>query len=202
LGVQAQGPRIDVAESLEQRGLSFHDRQGGFGTKIAQAEYSGPVCDDRNTVPLAGQPASVLLVSRDRQRDTGHPRGVKHGQIVTVADWVLARHRDLAAQMHQEGAIADLVDHNARHAAHRFDESLSVLGVTCGTRYVDSQPFLSGGRDIERSDRTAGLFNGGRQLADRRSPRRNLQPHSDGVRNGGKSCHAADLLTAVSAIRC
>jgi hypothetical protein len=68
---------------------------------------------------------------------------------------MLARHRDLAAQMYQESAITDLVDHNARYAAHGLNEALGVLGVTRSTRYVDPKPFLSGRRDVERSDRAA-----------------------------------------------
>ena len=50
--------------------------------------------------------------------------------------------------------------------------------------------------DVERGNSPAGLLDSGRQLADRGPSRRNLQPHSDRVRDGWNGCHGPDPLTA------
>src|SRR5215207_6763376 len=114
---------------------------------------------------------------------------------------VLAVHLDLATQMHQEGAVTNLADHDARHTAHCLDQSLGVVGVARGARHVDPQPLLPRGGYIKGSHGSAGLLYSRRQLADRSSPRWNIQPHGDRVRDGGNGCHGADPLTAKVAFR-
>ena len=65
---------------------------------------------------------------------------------------------------------------------------------------VSAQPLVFGRRHIKSGHRAASLLNSRRQLADRGSPRRNLQPHSDRVRDGRNGCHGADHLTAEAAL--
>ena len=109
LGVQAQRPGVDAGEALEQRRLALHHRQGGGRADVAEAEHRRAVGDHGDRVALDGQPAGVLGVVRDRLAHPGHARGVDHREVVTVADRVLGRHLDRAAEVHQERTVGDLV---------------------------------------------------------------------------------------------
>src|SRR5581483_4625857 len=64
--------------------------------------------DHRDRVPLHGQPARVVGVGRDRERDPAHARGVGHRQVVAVAQRDLGGHLDLPAEVQQERAVATL----------------------------------------------------------------------------------------------
>ena len=108
LGVQHHRPGVHPAEPLEQRGLALHHRQRGGRADVAQAEHGRAVGDHRDGVALDGQPAGVVRVLRDRQADPGHPRGVRAGQLVAVAQRDLRGDLDLAAEVQQEGAVGDL----------------------------------------------------------------------------------------------
>ena len=65
----------------------------------------------------------------DRLADPGDPGRVDHRQVVTVADRVLGLHLDGAAEVHQEGAVGDLVDRDALDRAQRVDDPVGVRGV-------------------------------------------------------------------------
>ena len=117
LGVQADRPGVDAGEPLEQRGLALHHRQRGLRPDVAEPEHGRAVGDDRDGVALDGEPPGVGLVRRDRQADPRDARRVDHRQVVAVADRVLGRHLDRAAEVHEEGPVGDLVHVDALDAA-------------------------------------------------------------------------------------
>ena len=117
-GVEADRPGVDVGEPLEQRGLALHHRQRGGGTDVTQTQHRGSVGDHGHGVALDRQPAGVGGVGGDRQAHPGHARGVRPGEVVPVAQLDLGLHRQLPAQVHQEGAVADLAD---LHPVQRVD---------------------------------------------------------------------------------
>ena len=110
LGVQHDRPGVDAAEPLEQRGLALHDRHRGGRADVAQAEHRRAVGDHGDRVALDRQPAGVVGVLGDGQADPGHPRRVRPGQLVAVAQRDLRGHLDLAAEVQQERAVGDLAD--------------------------------------------------------------------------------------------
>ena len=109
---QASMPR----EPLEQRGLALHHRKGGLGADVAESEHGRPVGDHGDGVALDGESTRVVLVGRDRQRDSRNARGVDHRQIVAVADRMLGRHLDRPAEVHEECPVGDLADVDARRS--------------------------------------------------------------------------------------
>jgi hypothetical protein len=112
LGVQAQGPRVDAGEPLEQCRLPLHDRERGGRTDVAQAEHGGPSVTTATALRFTVRRARRRVVD-DGAADAGDAGGVDQRQVVAVADGVLGLHLDDATEVHQEGAVGDLVDVDA-----------------------------------------------------------------------------------------
>ncbi|GAA2780562.1 hypothetical protein GCM10020219_060120 [Nonomuraea dietziae] len=129
LGVEADGPRVDAGEALEQRRLALHDRQRGGGADVAEAEDGRAVGDHGDAVALDGEAAGVLGVAGDGHGDAGDAGGVGHRQLVAVAQRHLRLHLDLAAEVHEEGPVGDLVDDDALDRLELVDDLLGVVGV-------------------------------------------------------------------------
>jgi hypothetical protein len=49
-GVEADREGVDAGELLEQQRLALHDRHGGLGADVAEAEHRGAVGDDGHGV--------------------------------------------------------------------------------------------------------------------------------------------------------
>ena len=167
----------------------------------------GPMLPSPSTAEPSVTTATLLRLIVSRRASSGlsaiarqtraTPGRVDHRQVVTVADRVLGLHRDLAAEVHQEGPVGDLADLDARYGAHRLDQPVGVLGVARGAGHVDPQPLVAGRGHVERGDQTAGLLDRGRQLADRRAARGHLEANGDGVRNTRQGSHAGDPLMSL-----
>ena len=128
LGVEADRPGVDPGELLEQRGLALHHRQRRGRPDVAQAEDRRAVGDDRDGVALDGQPAGVVGVLRDRHADPGDAGRVGAGQVVAVLERHLGHHLELAAEVQQEGAVADLADGDAGQLGDRGGDLVGVVG--------------------------------------------------------------------------
>ena len=152
LGVEADRPRIDVGEPLEQGALALHHRQCGTGSDVAQSEYGGAVGDDRDAVALHGQPRDVLGVLGQREADPPDTGGVGHRQVVAGAQRHLGVDLDLAADVQQERAVGDLVDLDALQAADVTDDLVGVLGVRGRAGDVDHEAVVPRLRDVQRRD--------------------------------------------------
>ena len=115
-GVQRDRERVDPREPLEQHRLALHDRQAGQRPDVAEPQHRGAVGDHRDRVALDGQAARVLRVGRDGLADARDARRVRHRQVVAVAQRHLRLDRELAAEVHEERAVADAVDDHAVQA--------------------------------------------------------------------------------------
>jgi len=59
-GGESEGKSVGLGELLEEHGFVLHDRQGGLGTDVPQAENGGPVAHDRD------RPKAMEDPERDR----------------------------------------------------------------------------------------------------------------------------------------
>ena len=163
---------------------------------ITGSAAAGPMLPSPSTADPSVTTATVLRlmvsrrassgVLRDGEADARDPRGVGHRHVVAGAQRHLRRHLDLAAEVQQEGAVADLVDRDAvdrlqrlRAAARRASWSLA--------EQVTSTTIRSGiglGH-VERGHDAAGLPDRGGQPPDRSGIRGDLEPDRDRVRRSG-----------------
>ena len=170
-------------EPLEQRGLALHDRHGRVRADIAQAQHGRAVGDHGHRITLDREAAHILRVTGDGHGDPGHPRRVRHGQVVPVTQRDLDRSLDLPAQVEQEGPVTDLADQDTVDLAQRRDDGLGVVGVAGGAGQVHAQPLVAERDHVQGGDRTAGLLHDVREVADRPSPGWHLEPHGDRIRH-------------------
>ena len=129
LGVQADRPRVDAGEPLEQRRLALHHRHRGRRAEVAQPEHGGAVGDDGDGVALDRQPPGVRRVGRDRLADPGDAGGVGAGEVVAGAQADLRVDLELAAEVQQERPVGDLADARPRPAPR----APSVISSTCSS---------------------------------------------------------------------
>jgi hypothetical protein len=106
--VEADGEPVDPGEVLEQQRLALHDRHGGLGADVAEAEDRGAVGDDGDGVLLDREVVDALGPRSDGPAHTCHARRVGHGEVVAVRDRHAGQHLDLAAVVHEEGAVRQL----------------------------------------------------------------------------------------------
>jgi hypothetical protein len=185
LGGQADRPGVDPGELLEQQGLALHHREGGLGADVAQAEHGRAVGDHGHGVALDGQLAGVGRVGGDRPADPGHPGGVGHRQVVAGAQRHLGGDLELAAQVEQEGAVADGVDLGALDRPDRPGDGVGVPGVDGVAGQVDDQQVGVGLDDVDRHHRARRLADRGGDAADAQRVGTQVDPHGDRVGGAG-----------------
>jgi predicted GNAT family acetyltransferase len=184
LAGQADRPGVDVGEPLEERRLALHHRQRGAGADVAQAEHRGAVGHHGHAVALDRQPAHVVGVVGQRLAHPADPGGVGHREVVAGAQRHLGGDLDLAADVEQEGAVADLVDDDALDLVDGGHDLLGVVGVGGGAGDVDDEPGVARLRDVDGGDDAALLGDDGRDLAHHPVVGVGVQPHGDRVRRG------------------
>ena len=99
------GERGHAGEFGEQQRLPFHHGQRRERTDVAETEDGRAIGDDRDGVRALGEGPRSLGIGSDRAADPGHTGRVHEREIVAVAHGNPTGHRDLAAQMHQEGPV-------------------------------------------------------------------------------------------------
>ncbi len=146
---------------------------------VAQAEHRRAVGDHRDRVALDGQPARVRRVLGDRHADPGHPRRVRPGQLVPVAQRDLGVHLDLAAQVQQERAVGHLADVHPVQLLELLDHLVGVARVGGVAGEVDEHVGGVGVDHVEGGHDRAGLADAGGEPADGRGVRGNGDPDRD-----------------------
>ena len=132
------------ANRLNSDGLALHDRHRGARADVAEAQHGRAVGDDGDRVALDRQPAHVLGVVGQRHAHAGDAGRVGHRQVVAGLQRHLRGDLELAAEVQQEGAVADLAHLHAGDAAQRLDHLLGVRGVGGRAGDVDGQPVGAG----------------------------------------------------------
>ena len=186
LGVEADRPGVDVGEPLEQRRLALHDRQRGGRADVAEPEHGRAVGDDGDGVALDRQPPDVVGLRGDGQADPGDAGRVGHGQVVAGAQRHLRAHLDLAAEVQQEGPVADLADGDAVDARAAPRSAAPACSWSLAAQ-VTSTTMRSGCDSVTSSAVTAppARADGGGQPADGGGVGRDLEPDGDRVRRAG-----------------
>ena len=193
LGVEADREGIHTGQLLEEHGLAFHHRHGRFGTDVAQAEHRGAVGDHGHRVLLDRQREGPLRVLLDRQAYARHPWRVGHRQIVPRPDRHLAPHLDLAAEMHQEGAVGDIGDLDAGQAPELVDDALGVLVVPRLDRDVAEDAVARHFDQVDRADIAACLPDDHRDAPEHAGAVEDRQSDGEAVRGAGGDGHRDDF---------
>ncbi len=67
---------VYIAESLEERAFSFHNRHSCLRSDVAQAEYCGAVCYNCDGVPSSGQLVTFIDILLDLKTGLRNTRSV------------------------------------------------------------------------------------------------------------------------------
>ncbi len=96
--------------------------------------------------------------------------------------------------MHQEGAVADLVDLHTVDRAHRRHDLIDVFGVPRRRGHIHLEPLVPRRRDVKAGHQSATSLDRGGELTDSCGAGRQLEPDGDRVGNGGGKSHGLILL--------
>jgi hypothetical protein len=129
LGVEADRPRVDAGERLEQGRLALHDGQGGRRSDVTETEHRRAVRDDGDRVALDRQVPGVLRPLRQRQADPRHAGGVGHREVVPGPQRHRRDHLELAVQVDEERPVAPVVDVHVVERLDRGEDPLRLAGV-------------------------------------------------------------------------
>src|SRR5690606_30947842 len=204
--VEADRERVDAGEVLEQERLALHDRQRRLGPDATEAQHRRAVGDDGDGVLLDRQVVDALRVLGDGLADPGHARRVGHRQVVAVADRHAGQHLDLAAVVHEEGAVEHL-EHLAALEALRGGPHLLDVGLVAA---VDDQVLLEHRPPYveapDRGDVATGVTDRRGEAAQRARSVVQPDPETDRVRSC-RGCHGRNVaatthLTVTGAPSC
>src|SRR6266545_4962193 len=136
---QRDRPGVHARELLEEHRLALHHRHGRGRPDVAEAQHRRPVGHHRHGVALDGELAGVVGVGGDGAAHAGDPWRVGHRQVVAGAQRDLRGDLELAAQVEEEGPVADLVGLYTFQAVDGLGDLLGVVGVTVVAGQVHDQ---------------------------------------------------------------
>src|SRR6185369_3366876 len=191
LGGQADGERVDAGEFLEDERLALHDRLSGAGADVAEAEHGRAVGDDGDRVLLDRERVGLLGVVMDGHTDARHARRVRHRQVVARLHRHLALHLDLAAEVHEEGAVGDVDDADAFQRFQTLDHLLAVTLAARLERDVAGDGVAAHLDEVDGADVRPALPDGGGDLAEHAGLVLDLESHRQTVTGRRSVDHAA-----------
>ena len=178
------GKASTFANSLNSSALPSITGIAASGPDVAEPEHRRAVGDDGDRVALDGQRPRALRLGGDRAADAGDPRRVGHREVVARLDRDGPVDLDLAAEVHQEGAVGDALDADVGDGADRLDHALAVLGVDAGDGDVaDLGPALDA-HEVDRPEDRARLADRDRHLPERARALREARADRDAVGRG------------------
>src|SRR5687768_262 len=137
----------------------------------------------------------------DGHAHAGHARRVGHRQIVARLDRGLALDLDLAAEVHEEGAIGHVHDLHAFDGAQPLDDLLAVPLVAGLERQVARDRGLADGDDVDGADVAAALADRRGDLAEHAGLVPDLEPDRETVAGCWCRLHDASLFSAAGRAR-
>ncbi|MDQ0689558.1 hypothetical protein QF047_000518 [Arthrobacter sp. W4I7] len=165
LGIQADRPGVHVGELFEQGSLALHHGKCCSGADVAQAQHGRTVGDDGDGVALDGQVAGRRGVLGDGEADAGDAGSVGAGKIVAVAQGYFGDNFQLAAQVHQEGAVRDVLDGDAVERVKGVLDPGGVFVVGGVAGDVHDECLVVGFADVQCGDRGTGRSHGSSEFA-------------------------------------
>ena len=166
LGGERDRERVHAREGLEDEALALHDGQRRLGPDVAQAQHRRAVGHHRHRVLLDREVVDLLRVVVDGHADARHPRGVGHREVVACLDRHPAVDLDLAAQVHEEGAVGDVHHRDVRHLAQSLDHRQAVRLVGGLEGDVAGHLLLGHLHHVDGPDVAARLADGGGDAAE------------------------------------
>ena len=111
-GIYADGKGIHIAKGLEQQGFAFHNRHGGGGADIAQAQNGCAVGYHTDKVGVVGIDIECFGLAVNFHARLGHAGRVGQGEVVGIAHGRFHAHLDFALilLMHGQGFIPQIFD--------------------------------------------------------------------------------------------
>ena len=210
-------PGAIISTALTISSVSWLARQIGQASMLANRLNSaalpsitgsaapGPMLPRPSTAEPSVTTATLLPLMVSRETSSGWlysamltrptPGRVGHRQVVAVLQRDLGVDLDLAADVEQEGPVADLVDLDAVDGVDRLLELVGVVGVAGRAGDVEDQPLTGRVDDVDRGDHAAGRGDRGRHRPDDPVVGRRVQAHGDRVRRRGDG-HALSLTPA------
>src|SRR5262249_61851021 len=129
----------------------------------------------------------------DREADACDAGRVGHREVVARADRDLRLHLDLAAEVHQEGAVRDGLDADLVEHADGVDDALPVDRVGRVDRYVADHEAAATARGVVRAQQAARLADGAGNRGERAGVTGQPDAHGQAVGGGGRE-HGLSLV--------
>ena len=98
LGIEADRERIHAAEIFKKNAFSFHDRQAGLGSDIAQAQDAGAVRDYGHRIPLVGMLKYFFGIFEYVFADFRYSRCIPNSKVIKVANAAFRRSLQLSRE--------------------------------------------------------------------------------------------------------
>ena len=182
-----------LANRLNSAALPSITGSAAPGPMLPSPSTAEPSVTTATLLPLMVSRRDVLGVVRTSAMLTRPTPGrVGHREVVAVLQRHLRVDLDLAADVEQEGPVADLVDLDAVDGVDRLLELVGVVGVAGRAGDVEDQPLPGGVDHVDRGDHAAGRGDRGRHRPDDPVVGRRVQAHGDRVRRRGDG-HALSL---------
>jgi hypothetical protein len=125
----------------------------------------------------------------NRHADPGDARRVGHREVVAGTDRHLVVDLDLAAQVHEEGAVGGVDDARARQVLEAVDDLLTVGTVARADRDVAHDTLARGLHQVDRADVAAGIADGHGDAAQHARPVGDRQTDGDAVGRARRDGH-------------
>ena len=96
LAADADRESVHPAESLKQGTFALHHRHTGFGTDIAETEYSRPVGNDGDQIMPPGQGEGFIIIFMNGQAGLCYTGCVSQGQVIFILNGNPGDHFDFS----------------------------------------------------------------------------------------------------------
>ena len=186
------GQASTLPNSLNRTALPFHHRQCCLRADVAEAEDGGAVGDDGDGVLLHRQAPDLAQVVGDRTRDARDAGRVRHREVVARLQGHTRDDLELAAEMHEERAVGDVLDLDPLDRSNGVQDSLEVRPVGGEHRHVTDLVVAFDPDEVDRAEQALGLADCGRES--RECARVVLQAHAD---RGAEGRRLVQLVVSV-----
>ena len=182
--------------SLNRIALPSMTGSAASGPMSPEPEHGAAVGHDSDGVVLDGQVPDLRGIVRDRLRDTGDTRRVRHRKVIAGLQRSLRDDLELAAQVHQERPVGDVLDLHPVERANGLDDAIEVPLVRREHADVsDLLPVLDAD-EVDRVQQASGLADRLGEECERARSVREMHPECR-AEGGGRMRRSAHGLSVV-----